>query len=67
MFNGFKPLVSFDAADKIYICNDLFPVFASRLPDCKRKDIVKSVGVSSSGFKRQMKVQMILPERMIEY
>lgn len=38
---GFKPLVSFENPDKIYTCNDLFPVFASRLPDRKRKDIDK--------------------------
>ena len=39
--DGFKPLVSFDDSDKIYTCNDLFPVFASRLPDRKRKDMDK--------------------------
>ena len=38
---GFKPLVSFENPEKIYTCNDLFPVFASRLPDRKRKDIDK--------------------------
>ena len=35
---GFKPLVSFENPNTIYTCNDLFPVFASRLPDRKRKD-----------------------------
>ncbi len=36
---GFRPLVSFDELDKVYTCDELFPVFACRLPDSKRKDI----------------------------
>lgn len=39
--DGFKPLVSFENPKKIYTCNDLFPVFSSRLPDRKRKDMDK--------------------------
>lgn len=39
--DGFKPLVSFENLEKIYTCNDLFPVFSSRLPDRKRKDMDK--------------------------
>lgn len=38
---GFKPLVSFEDLEKIYKCDELFPVFSSRLPDRKRKDIDK--------------------------
>lgn len=38
---GFKPLVSFENLEQVYTCNELFPVFASRLPDRKRKDIDK--------------------------
>lgn len=36
---GFKPLVPFENLKEVYKCNELFPVFASRLPDRKRKDI----------------------------
>ena len=38
---GFTPLVSFEKLDTVYKSEDLFPVFASRLPDRKRKDIDK--------------------------
>lgn len=38
---GFTPLVSFERLDDVYKCEELFPVFASRLPDRKRKDINK--------------------------
>ncbi|AYD39290.1 DNA-binding protein [Clostridium fermenticellae] len=37
--NGFELLISFDDVSKRYISNRLFPPFASRLPDRKRKDI----------------------------
>lgn len=36
---GFMPLVSFERIDIVYTCKELFPVFSSRLPDRKRKDI----------------------------
>lgn len=36
---GFKPFVSFEDLGQVYKCNELFPVFSSRLPDRKRKDI----------------------------
>lgn len=38
---GFTPLVSFEKLDVVYKCEELFPVFSSRLPDRKRKDIKK--------------------------
>ncbi len=38
---GFTPLVSFEKLDFVYKSETLFPVFASRLPDRKRKDISK--------------------------
>lgn len=38
---GFTPLVSFEKLDQVYTCQELFPVFSSRLPDRKRKDIDK--------------------------
>lgn len=38
---GFTPLVSFEKLDVVYRCENLFSVFASRLPDRKRKDIDK--------------------------
>lgn len=38
---GFTPLVSFKQLDRVYTCQELFPVFSSRLPDRKRKDIDK--------------------------
>lgn len=38
---GFFPLVSFEKIDKVYKSDELFPVFSSRLPDRKRKDIKK--------------------------
>lgn len=38
---GFTPLVSFERLDVVYKSEKLFPVFASRLPDRKRKDIKK--------------------------
>lgn len=38
---GFKPLVSFEKLGNVYKCEELFPVFSSRLPDKKRKDIKK--------------------------
>lgn len=37
--SGGKPLIPFFDLDKVYHCNRLFPVFSSRLPDRKRKDI----------------------------
>lgn len=38
---GFSPLVSFESLDTVYKSEKLFPVFASRLPDRKRKNIDK--------------------------
>lgn len=38
---GFKPLVSFEKVSEVYRSEELFPVFSSRLPDKKRKDIGK--------------------------
>lgn len=38
---GFFPLVSFEETDRVYKSEELFPVFSSRLPDRKRKDISK--------------------------
>ena len=38
---GFTPLVSFEKLNIVYKSETLFPVFASRLPDRKRKDIKK--------------------------
>ena len=38
---GFTPLVSFEKLDVVYKSEKLFPVFSSRLPDRKRKDISK--------------------------
>lgn len=37
--SGFEALISFDDIKKKYVSNRLFPPFASRLPDKKRKDI----------------------------
>ena len=37
--DGFSPLLCFPDLDKVYKNERLFPVFASRLPDKKRKDI----------------------------
>jgi len=37
--SGFIPLVSLPDLDKVYVSARLFPVFSSRLPDRKRKDI----------------------------
>jgi len=37
--DGFELLIAFPEVDKVYISNKLFPVFASRLPDPKRKGI----------------------------
>lgn len=39
--NGFKLLISFEELDKVYKSDILFPVFASRLPDSKRRGIEK--------------------------
>ena len=36
---GFQPLVAFEDISKTYYSDQLFPAFACRLPDCKRKDI----------------------------
>lgn len=36
---GFTPLISFPDLDRVYESEVLFPVFESRLPDKKRKDI----------------------------
>lgn len=41
MKEGFKPLISFSKVDTVYRSEELFPVFSSRLPDRKRKDIDK--------------------------
>lgn len=38
---GFTPLVSFERLDAVYKCEEVFPVFSSRLPDRRRKDIDK--------------------------
>lgn len=38
---GFEPFFCFRELDKVYTDTVLFPVFASRLPDRKRKDIDK--------------------------
>lgn len=37
--DGFSPLLCFPELDKVYKDNKLFPIFSSRLPDRKRKDI----------------------------
>jgi len=37
--DGFTPLISFPDISSTYYNNELFPVFSSRLPDKKRKDI----------------------------
>ncbi|MEE0712985.1 MAG: HIRAN domain-containing protein [Blautia sp.] len=37
--DGFKPLLCFPKLDKVYKDNKLFSIFASRLPDRKRKNI----------------------------
>lgn len=39
--SGFKKLISFEDLNQIYVSRELFPVFSSRLPDRKRKDIDK--------------------------
>lgn len=39
--HGFTPLVCFPDLDKKYVSSRLFPVFSSRLPDRKRKDMKK--------------------------
>lgn len=39
--DGFKTLVSFENLERVYTSDELFPVFTSRLPDRKRKDIDK--------------------------
>lgn len=39
--HGFKPLISFENIDQTYKNDVLFPVFSSRLPDRKRRDIDK--------------------------
>lgn len=39
--DGYTPLICFPDVDKTYTSERLFPVFASRLPDPKRKDIDK--------------------------
>ncbi len=38
---GFAPLISFPKINTVYESTELFPVFSSRLPDKKRKDIDK--------------------------
>lgn len=37
--HGFSPLVSFPVFDKVYRETEIFPTFACRLPDAKRRDI----------------------------
>lgn len=47
---GFKLLISFEEKDKVYTSKELFPVFSSRLPDRKRKDmsrILEKYGLES--------------------
>ena len=39
MENGFVPLLCFPDLDKVYENERLFPIFSSRLPDKKRKNI----------------------------
>ncbi|OUN31555.1 HIRAN domain-containing protein [Blautia sp. An81] len=39
--DGFMPLLCFQDLNKVYKSDKLFPIFASRLPDRKRKDIKK--------------------------
>lgn len=41
MKEGFSPLISFEDTNRVYKSQELFPVFSSRLPDRKRKDINK--------------------------
>ncbi len=41
MKEGFRPLLCFPDLQTVYVDEKLFPVFASRLPDRKRKDIEK--------------------------
>lgn len=41
---GFNLLLSFPDKDKVYTCSKLFPAFASRLPDKKRKGIEHILG-----------------------
>lgn len=36
---GFAPLIAFEEINKVYVSASLFPIFSSRLPDRKRKDI----------------------------
>lgn len=36
---GFSPLVPFEDINKTYESNKLFPIFSSRIPDKRRKDI----------------------------
>ena len=45
---GFEPLIAFPDSEKIYRHDELFPVFASRLPDPRRKgidEILKKYGL----------------------
>lgn len=47
--DGFELLIAFPEIDKLYISDKLFPVFASRLPDPKRKgieDILEKYGLA---------------------
>ena len=49
--NGFKGIAAFDEFDKKYKSEKLFPVFASRLPDKKRRgisDILKKYNLKGS-------------------
>ena len=52
---GFTPLVSFEKLDTVYKSENLFPVFASRLPDRKRKDIDKIL--EKYGLERENKTE----------
>jgi len=38
---GFDLLIEFDDLEKVYYCDELFPTFASRLPDKRRRGIEK--------------------------
>ena len=57
--DGFKPLVSFENPKKIYTCTDLFPVFSSRLPDRKRKDMDKILFNIPKELKKQFQIAII--------
>lgn len=53
MLAGFEPLIAFPDIDKIYESEALFSVFASRLPDPKRKGIDKILKKYNKSIKRR--------------